>query len=1482
MKKFFPLLVAFVAFSLPVFSQQELVDQLSICSYAGKSYLFTKEVKLTATSSCSFTFTATGSTSFFIRPASATRVQSTVAPSADRNFVRTETVRIQGVTTDDQVSNLSVDQKTTKFDYWDGFARVYQSVVMRASPLKSDMISATYFDNMGNRVKEYLPYVNAQNNGALRSQYDSESKAFYTSTAKVATEPTYPFAQTSFEQSSLKRPISTLGPGSDWVANSKKQQKFSFVDASGAIIRWTYVDDATAPTMSAYDTLIVNVNIDEENNVERTFADKRGLTVLRQSLESGDYITNPGSTTWFSTYYVYDDMGLLRVVIPPEAVSRLATEYITDNSVKTRFLRRWCFQYRYDINGNTTEKWVPGWTDWQYIIYDRWNRERLSQTPAQRERNEWTFIKYDRYNRQVMTGLWITSTPYSTIKSDLIASTPRFETSASTSDGYTLTTTYPSGIVSANLISLTYYDNYDFLGYANWDPQGNTAYNATTVSGVVNSADFLSSPIGKETGSKIKILGSSTWLNNVTRYDGKYRKVQVIGKNNLGGMDRISNKYTYTGQNATTQIYHTSSVGSTTLLREFEFDHTNRLLATFQTIDSGPRILISANRYNEIGQVVEKNIHSYDNGTSFLQSIDYRYNIRGWLTHINNSSLTNDGVANDDSNDLFGMELMYNPASPPAISGYPLANVPRRYDGGITSMKWKVNTLEPGVTPVENIYGFKYDKLSRLEKAYYASNNTGAWSGDVGMFNEAIKSYDKNGNIQGIERNGRLNGAIGTVDNTTYSYDYTGTTITNFTGVSNRLLAVSDAGTSFGFKDATAQVWEEYKYDASGNMIYDHNKSLSKITYNHLNLPQVVELTRSSGAIDRVIFTYDAAGTKLKKQQYRDGNTSSNGTLVYTTEYDGDFQYGQPGNDTRQLNFVLHPEGRAVKKDGTFSYEYFHKDHLGNVRLSYSLSKEFDSYRATMEDPPSPSQLGAKENTTFENISSTRYADPTFNFTAPSTEITNPQRSSLTNSYMNKPLGPALSLHLNAGDVVNMEVMAKYSQPTNGTATIDPALFITALATTTFGYSVGEVAYNSFNSNALGIPGIGGATSTLPKAYLAYIFFDENYEYVPSGSSAVAISTAAYNSFEKLTRSFTAPQSGYLYIYVANESKTTTSNVYFDEMYVSRLGSTAKLQVIQSSDYYPFGLTFNSYQRENSVDQKFKFQGQEHIDDLNLGWDSFKWRNHQPEIGRFFNIDPLADKYVYNSPYAFSENQVVAHRELEGLEKVLAIYYHGGPFGSGNATTAEKAGPTGQIFNNTQAAAQNSGREFAGIVIAPGATSSSGVETGQQFVNENYADGDQIVIYGYSYGADVAMDLATQLGESGITVNTLVTVDGSDGPLQNSTVNTSVSDNVMGNLNVYQTNDSGASSSSASTGATSSGSSSGSSSSNSGTSNSPGSNGGPNKMANPNSKSVITNMNVTAPGVTHGNIQEKQQGAIQGYINNRIQNYYLPIPQPKK
>ncbi|QLH31170.1 MAG: hypothetical protein HWD62_00840 [Cyclobacteriaceae bacterium] len=108
------------------------------------------------------------------------------------------------------------------------------------------------------------------------------------------------------------------------------------------------------------------------------------------------------------------------------------------------------------------------------------------------------------------------------------------------------------------------------------------------------------------------------------------------------------------------------------------------------------------------------------------------------------------------------------------------------------------------------------------------------------------------------------------------------------------------------------------------------------------------------------------------------------------------------------------------------------------------------------------------------------------------------------------------------------------------------------------------------------------------------------------------------------------------------------------------------LQVLQASDYYPFGLSFNQYQAdrlketspgnfEPELRNRYLFQGQELQKDLDLGWYQFKWRMHDPAIGRFGAVDPLAVKYPYWSTYAFSGNQVIAMVELEGLEPTSSL-----------------------------------------------------------------------------------------------------------------------------------------------------------------------------------------------------------------------------------
>ncbi|MBL4708040.1 MAG: hypothetical protein JKY48_06335, partial [Flavobacteriales bacterium] len=47
---------------------------------------------------------------------------------------------------------------------------------------------------------------------------------------------------------------------------------------------------------------------------------------------------------------------------------------------------------------------------------------------------------------------------------------------------------------------------------------------------------------------------------------------------------------------------------------------------------------------------------------------------------------------------------------------------------------------------------------------------------------------------------------------------------------------------------------------------------------------------------------------------------------------------------------------------------------------------------------------------------------------------------------------------------------------------------------------------------------------------------------------------------------------------------------------------------------------------------------------------ALEYRIHDASIGRFLSVDPLVKEYPWNSPYAFSENKVIDHIELEGRE----------------------------------------------------------------------------------------------------------------------------------------------------------------------------------------------------------------------------------------
>ena len=132
------------------------------------------------------------------------------------------------------------------------------------------------------------------------------------------------------------------------------------------------------------------------------------------------------------------------------------------------------------------------------------------------------------------------------------------------------------------------------------------------------------------------------------------------------------------------------------------------------------------------------------------------------------------------------------------------------------------------------------------------------------------------GNITAFQRNGCKLAAFtaandvaanyGAIDNLKYTYND-----------QNQVLKIKDdLGTAFltkGFRFANNSATSDYGYDDNGNLVFDNNKGITKITYNHLNLPIEITFTGSR----KIQFIYDATGMKLRKTVI--------GTTIETTDY---------------------------------------------------------------------------------------------------------------------------------------------------------------------------------------------------------------------------------------------------------------------------------------------------------------------------------------------------------------------------------------------------------------------------------------------------------------------------------------------------------------------------------------------------------------------------------------------------------------------
>ena len=382
---------------------------------------------------------------------------------------------------------------------------------------------------------------------------------------------------------------------------------------------------------------------------------------------------------------------------------------------------------------------------------------------------------------------------------------------------------------------------------------------------------------GALTASVATVLGSSNKIYTAYYYDIKGRVAKTVQSNLLGGYDVTATVYTFTDKPATVTHTHTASGKPTrTEMYTYSYNHADRLLKVEHTL-GGTKITLADYAYDNLGRLQSKSLHG-----SATNKLTYAYNVRGWLTGISGTKFT--------------QNLYYN-----------TGNGTARYNGSISSMTWKA-----GNESTVRGYKFTYDGLDRLLNATYGE--TAGINANTDRFSENVTAYDKNGNIKTLQRYGQTAASgYGLIDNLT------------FTLAGNLLNRVDDAaaasayGGGFEFKDGVKQA-NEYTYDSNGNLTKDLNKGISTITYNVLNLPNMV--TFSDGST--IAYTYGADGTKLK-------TVHKTGSTTTTTDYCGNVVYE---NGVQKL--LLTDEGYVTLSDS--KYHYYLKDHQGNNRVVINQS----------------------------------------------------------------------------------------------------------------------------------------------------------------------------------------------------------------------------------------------------------------------------------------------------------------------------------------------------------------------------------------------------------------------------------------------------------------------------------------------------------------------------------------------------------------
>ncbi|QJB38982.1 RHS repeat-associated core domain-containing protein [Chitinophaga oryzae] len=1210
------------------------------------------------------------------------------------NYIRTWEPSFPSVSpteVSDPAKNVREVKQATQ--YFDGLGHLLQ-MVSKGTGGGRDVVKPFVYDAFGREQYKYLPYVPTAGNmsdGKLKMDPFNGQQLFYQDkefNPSLSGESIY-YGETEYEASPLNRTINIFSPGNSWAkskgARAVKQQYLTN-NTSDSVRIWRMAPSDEYPTTQAvYNAgeLEKVVVIDEQGRQAIKFNDKEGRLVLKKA--QLDAVAGVGHMSWLCTYYIYDDMGSLRIIIPPSGVSKITSSW-NISAIAEEF----CFQYRYDKRKRPVVRKVPGAKPVE-MVYDLRDRLVFTRDGNLKATGNWLVSFYDSSDRLVESALYKFSDSMEALQmamdnAPIVTGTTRYEfpgvadlvvavndrSTYTASNSITLESGFDTGPNSVadmyidpqlkngvadisvynplpNLdpallqpVTYTFYDEYSFPGSHQAvigelaEPQAGNNTNS-------EASIITTNTKGLVTGTKVRIVGTDQWLTTTTYYNEKGRTVQIIADNMTGGTDVTSNLFDFNGKLLSTYLHHKNPISGTNpetrFLTMVDYDEVGRIAVIRKRVgNDGILKEIARMEYDALGQLKKKILGGG------IDELSYDYNIRSWLLGVNRNF-----VKSASDGNYFGFELAYdNPVS--IIPQTSFANP--QYNTTVAGLSWRARGDN-----IARKYDFTYDPTKRLIAADFNQQNTGSvlWSKNLVNFSVDNISYDKNGNILTMKQWGVAGNTPAIIDNLKYDYK---------NGTTNKLNFVTDESnnpqsTLGDFKEITKDSNQDYWYDDNGNLIKDNNKGITSITYNHLNLPELVTVA-GKGSIR---FYYDAGGRKWRKV-VKDNTTGSAKEIV--TDYTGSFEYRD-----NKLQQIGHEEGRirTVEKPGApveYVYDYFERDHLGNIRVVLTEQSATSLYTATME-----TESALKETAIFSNVDNTRSPKPVGYPDSQSTG--NKSVAKLNAQATGKKIGPSLVLKVMAGDSVRIGVNAFYKsgQPLNNKAgTPLSENMLTDLVAAFGGQRSGELHHGNsadivqtpFNTNfynndyqKLKEKDNDAAHPDKPKAYLNFILFDDQFNLVEQNSGVKQVK-AEPDQLQTLAQdAMPITKNGFLYVYVSNE---TQQDVFFDNMVVAHTAG----RILEETHYYPYGLTMAgiSSAAVKGQENKHRFNGKvlnnkEFSDGGGLDWYDYGMREYDPQIGRFFRLDPISMDFPYLSPYQYAGNDPIMNVDLDGLEPENAI-----------------------------------------------------------------------------------------------------------------------------------------------------------------------------------------------------------------------------------